>query len=584
MKTTFVTLAALICEASAAFIPSKSHRHLHSRRDVVPRQSCENTATSRSCWGDYSIDTDYYTVIPDNGITREYWLSVENTTSIAPDGYARSAMTFNGTVPGPAIVADWGDNLVIHVTNNMAHNGTAIHWHGIRQLGSLEYDGVPGVTQCPIAPGESLTYKFQATQYGSSWYHSHFTLQYGDGLLGPLIINGPATADYDEDLGAVFLQDWGHRSVFQLWDTAKLGGPPELENGLINGNNTFDCSTSTDENCVGGGIKTTFNFEAGKKYRMRLINAAVDGHFQFSIDGHSLTVIANDLVPIVPYAADSIEISIGQRYDVIVEANATPGDYWLRAGWTNACSSNGNAEDITAIIRYDASSTADPTSTSTIEVSDSCGDEPLASLVPHLALNVDDIGETTTQSLSFVFTDYFHWTINTSSLVLDWANPTTLMIFNNETIWPTEYNVLPIEKKGTSSDEFAVYVISDNTGFGISHPIHLHGHDFWVIGQDTGSFDATSSTLNLVNPPRRDVATLPGNGYLAIAFKKDNPGSWIMHCHIAWHASEGLAMQFVESESEISVAMNDADTFMDTCAAWNDYAAVEVYLQDDSGI
>lgn len=81
-------------------------------------------------------------------------------------------MTFNGTVPGPAIVADWGDNLVIHVTNNLPDNGTAIHWHGIRQLGSLEYDGVPGVTQCPIAPGDSLTYKFQATQYGSTWYHS----------------------------------------------------------------------------------------------------------------------------------------------------------------------------------------------------------------------------------------------------------------------------------------------------------------------------------------------------------------------------------------------------------------------------
>lgn len=65
-------------------------------------------------------------------------------------------MTFNGTVPGPAIIADWGDNLVIHVINNMQDNGTSIHWHGLRQLNSTEYDGVPGVTQCPIAPGESV--------------------------------------------------------------------------------------------------------------------------------------------------------------------------------------------------------------------------------------------------------------------------------------------------------------------------------------------------------------------------------------------------------------------------------------------
>ena len=87
-----------------------------------------------------------------------------------------------------------------------------------------------------------------------------------------------------------------------------------------------------------------------------------------------------------------------------------------------------------------------------------------------------------------------------------------------------------------------------------------------------------------MNPPRRDVASLPGNGYLAIAFKKDNPGSWLVHCHIAWHASEGLALQFVESESDIAVSMTDTEAFEDTCSAWNDYTPTEFYIQDDSGI
>lgn len=118
----------------------------------------------------------------------------------------------------------------------------------------------------------------------------------------------------------------------------------------------------------------------------------------------------------------------------------------------------------------------------------------------------------------------------------------------------------------------------------IYHPIHLHGHDFWVVGQAVGIFDVATSPLNLINPPRRDVATLPGNGYLAIAFKKDNPGSWLLHCHIAWHASEGLAMQFVESESDISVELTDTAAFMDTCSAWDSYTEVQVYGQDDSGI
>lgn len=60
----------------------------------------------------------------------------------------------------------------------------------------------------------------------------------------------------------------------------------------------------------------------------------------------------------------------------------------------------------------------------------------------------------------------------------------------------------------------------------LSHPIHLHGHDFWVLAQDTGMYHSGTTALNTVNPPRRDVATLPGNGYLAIAFQLDNPGAW----------------------------------------------------------
>jgi len=112
----------------------------------------------------------------------------------------------------------------------------------------------------------------------------------------------------------------------------------------------------------------------------------------------------------------------------------------------------------------------------------------------------------------------------------------------------------------------------------------LHGHDFWIIGQETAVFDIDTVKWNLINPPRRDVASLPANGYLAIAFKKDNPGSWLLHCHIAWHASEGFAMQFVERESEIAISMTDTNTFMDTCSAWSDYTPTEKFGQDDSGI
>ncbi|PQE11037.1 putative Laccase-2 protein [Rutstroemia sp. NJR-2017a BVV2] len=586
-STVFTALAAFFAQSSASVIPSIrspiTPTLLHARQNSTnSTTSCTNTATSRNCWGDYSIDTNWYDVTPNTGVTREYWLSVENST-VNLDGYERHALTFNGTVPGPAIVADWGDNLIIHVTNNLEHNGTSIHWHGIRQLGSLEYDGVPGVTQCPIAPGDSLTYKFQATQYGTTWYHSHFTLQYGDGLLGPLVIHGPATANYDVDVGTIFLQDWAHESVFQRWDTARLGAPPSLQSNLINGTNVFNCTGSTDANCVGGGKKFELEFVSGTKYLLRLINVAVDGHFEFAIDGHKLTVVATDLVPIVPYETDTLLISIGQRYDVIVEANQPSGDYWLRGNWGTACSTNDNAANMTGIVRYDSSSTADPTSTPST-VRGTCADEPVASLVPHLKLDVGNYS-IVEEGLSFAFTNYFTWTINGSSLLLDWANPTTLKIFNNETVFPTPYNVVALEPDA-ANDDWVVYVIEDNTGFGLNHPIHLHGHDFWVIAQEQDVFDPVTSPskFNLVNAPRRDVASLPGNGYLAIAFKLDNPGSWLLHCHIAWHASEGLAMQFVETQSQIAIGMSDTNTFEQTCSNWNKYVPNEEFAEDDSGI
>jgi FtsP/CotA-like multicopper oxidase with cupredoxin domain len=134
------------------------------------RASCANTATSRNCWGDYDINTDYYTDGPTTGNTVTYNWEITETTG-APDGYERSMMLINGQFPGPLVEANWGDTVVVNVKNSLTTNGTSIHWHGIRQLGTNEMDGAVGVTQCPIAPGDSFTYTWKATQYGTSWYH-----------------------------------------------------------------------------------------------------------------------------------------------------------------------------------------------------------------------------------------------------------------------------------------------------------------------------------------------------------------------------------------------------------------------------
>lgn len=111
------------------------------------------------------------------------------------------------------------------MTNNITgpEEGTALHWHGILQKETPWFDGIPSgniplvfapnccaltteiVSQCPIAPGSSFTYTFRADSYGSSWYHSHYSSQYADGLFGAMIIHGPPHADYDCDLGPIML-------------------------------------------------------------------------------------------------------------------------------------------------------------------------------------------------------------------------------------------------------------------------------------------------------------------------------------------------------------------------------------------
>ena len=455
MKGRFLLQLVLVVGSSGLYVPQGIIENIKAL--LWPEQPlqqlpqlCQNTPTSRNCWGQYDIDTNYYTTFPDTGNTVEVWLSAEESIC-NQDGYERSCMTFNGTMPGPPIIANWGDNLIIHVTNNLPSDGTTVHWHGVRQLDSVQYDGVPGVTQCPIPPGETLTYRYKVTQYGSSWYHSHISLQYSEGLFGPLIFNGPATADYDEDLGALFLQDWSHIPTISAWtNKEKYGITHSLNNLLINGTNTFDCSTISDKNCIGGGgKKSEIIFQPGKKYLIRLINVATDSQFQFSIDNHTLKVIANDFVPIKPYSTSSIVINAAQRYDIIIEANAPPGNYWLRATWVHACAgvANDHPENSTGIIRYDAASTSDPTSVSAIKAPTTCSDEPLESLVPHLKYDVMNIAGTTLEELSVRFTHeaLFQWTSNSSSLVLEWGEPTLKKVVDHESVFPTELNIVAID-------------------------------------------------------------------------------------------------------------------------------------------
>jgi FtsP/CotA-like multicopper oxidase with cupredoxin domain len=330
----------------------------------VADSACTNGPLSRACWqAGYSIATDFDNKIPPNGRERVHDLEITNTT-MAPDGFERLVMAINGQYPGPILEANWRDTMVVNVKNSLQHNGTSMHWHGVRMLNSCQHDGVNAVTECPIPPGGTVQYRFRCTQHGTSWYHSHFSAQYGDGIVGALLIHGPASQNYDHDLGPMTLTDWFHETIFALNVRAlhSTTGPPIPDTGLING---------TMKGASGGKYHVT-TLKKNKKHRLRLINTGIDNNFAVSIDGHQITVITSDFVPIKPFTTSAITINIGQRYDVIINANQDVGNYWLRADVATDCGRNRNPTNIKSIIRYEGAPDEEPITLNTLTKSTAC--------------------------------------------------------------------------------------------------------------------------------------------------------------------------------------------------------------------
>jgi FtsP/CotA-like multicopper oxidase with cupredoxin domain len=123
-----------------------------------------------------------------------------------------------------------------------------------------------------------------------------------------VIINGPASSNYDEDVGVILLSDWDINTVDQLWTKAEANALPELDNGLINGVNVF--GGDDDSKQTGYCFNTTFI--PGKSYRLRVTNPACDTLFKFSIHHHIMSVIAADFVAIQPYNTTVLSVAIGR--------------------------------------------------------------------------------------------------------------------------------------------------------------------------------------------------------------------------------------------------------------------------------
>jgi FtsP/CotA-like multicopper oxidase with cupredoxin domain len=227
-----------------------------------------------------------------------------------------------------------------------------------------------------------------------------------------------------------------------------LSKRPYSDNNLINGKMNFDCGTvaaGDTTKCNSNAGLAKFRFTWGKVHRLRLINAGAEGMQRFSIDGHMMTVIANDFVPITPYTTNVVTLGAGQRTDVLVTANAIGSSYMMRSNISTICS-NTNQPAALAAIYYDNADTTKTPSSKAWNVPDpgTCANDDLSMTVPYMSITpayVPSTTKTITIRATVNATGHLVWTMNDSTFRADYNNPLLWLASQGNTTYKPEWNV-----------------------------------------------------------------------------------------------------------------------------------------------
>ncbi|KAJ7152137.1 laccase [Mycena filopes] len=475
---------------------------------------------------------------------------------LAPDGFTRDTVVPNGTFPGPTFKLQKGDSVVIHTHNKLTspdmRRSTSIHWHGFFQARTSGMDGPSFVNQCPIAPSTTFDYVFDtAGQTGNYWYHSHLSTQYCDGLRGAFVVydpNDPLKSLYDVDDGnpnsnlfrslsdstIITLAEWyhvlapaGQNSFF------KTGIVPVQDSGLINGKGRY----------AGGPLVpyAVISVTKGLRYRFRVFSLSCRPFMTLSFDNHTFDVIELDGVEHDPVPFQNADVYAAQRISIVLHANQTVGNYWIRApptGGSPANNPNFQANLTLAILRYVGAPAVEPT---TVNVPGAKLDDslmhPIASEGPgNLGSGPADLAVV----LNIAQPNAPFFDINGIS----YQSPSLPVLLQLLSGASKPQDFIPSEQLILLQPNKIIDITIPGTG---AHPFHLHGHNFDVVVES----DPTGATRapNYVNPPRRDVVPING-GNTTFRFFSNNPGAWFLHCHIDWHLEAGLAVVFGESPAD----------------------------------
>lgn len=422
-------------------------------------------------------------------------------TNIATWGY-------NGSLVAPTLRGTVGDQLTVTVANKLTE-GTSIHWHGLAMRNDA--DGVPGLTQEPVAAGADYIYDFKLPHPGTYWYHSHVEMQRERALYGALIIDDPQEPlTYDKEW-VIVLDDWMDGVTGTPDDVLKelsggmggmghggTDGPMAMGHMLMGATSDFLGGDAGDVaypmhlfNGTSAENPEIFTAKQGERIRLRVINAAGDTAYRFGVPNQQLTVTHTDGFPVEHTQVDAIVLGMGERIDALLTVGG---------GYTPVLSlAEGKAQMAYGLLSTgtgDAPARADLPTTLTGKVVD--GGQLTADPSVNLAAKAPD--RVHELRLTGGMANY-DWGINGHRF--DMAKP-----FENA-----------FDLK--AGERVEVKFFNDTEMW---HPMHIHGHTFQI--------GATGA--------RKDTVIVRPKETVTVQFDADNPGQWLTHCHNAFHAERGM--------------------------------------------
>lgn len=450
---------------------------------------------------------------------------------------ARQLIGVNGQWPPPTVHAGVGDNVLVRVSNLLGNQSTSIHFHGLFMNGTANMDGTSHISQCSILPGESFVYNFTVNQPGTYWYHSHEMSQYPDGLRGALIVQddgSPYKAEYDEQI-VLTLSDWYNNPVATLLQ--KNYDDPSAARSLHD--------PVPDGNLINDSSESEMYVKPDTTYMVRIVNIGAFAAQYLWFDEHNVTIIEVDGVYVEPIHTNMLHIASGQRYAVLLEmkrngtgryavtSRVDKGSFSTHETWPSDL-------DATAWLVYD--DTLAQRETHSNPQLTSVNDMLLVPLDHQPLLSNPDNSIHVVIDMKKHSDKLTHWQFDTAPF--EFPDTPLLHTVLSSTQNATQSDIYPPRTPTITLPHNAVIELVIRNKHMRKHPMHLHGHTFQIINRTKTS---QISPTNPEIPPRRDTVVIEAVETMTVRFRADNPGVWLFHCHMEWHAHSGLVLAIVEA-------------------------------------